>query len=213
MVIPASFLIVLLAPSQPTTTGPVNVCSSPATRACTRTDPVGPVGSAVTGLAVPSSPVTSAPRRNVISGCRSTWANISSSRSGWWNMFACGKPCWLAWCSRLELGHHAVAGVQQAQPAAGPGPGQESLAHPDPVQGPGDLVVQVDRAGQGVGLGVALQQGDGDPEIGEQEGNGTAGRSCAHGDDGFLGGGVLVVHGRVPFSALAIRVTVPASSA
>ena len=69
-----------------------------------------------------------------------------------------------------ELGHDAVAGVEQAQPAAGPGPGQESFADADPVQGPGDLVVQVYRAGQGVGLGVAFQQGDGDPGIGEQEG-------------------------------------------
>jgi membrane associated rhomboid family serine protease len=44
MVIPASFLIVLLAPSQPSTTGPVNVCVSPPMRACTRT------GAAPTGL-------------------------------------------------------------------------------------------------------------------------------------------------------------------
>ena len=66
-----------------------------------------------------------------------------------------------------ELGHHAVAGVEQAQPAAGPGPGQESLAHADPVQGPGDLVVQVHRAGQRVRLGLAFQQGNGDPEVGE----------------------------------------------
>ena len=42
-----------------------------------------------------------------------------------------------------ELGHDAVPGVQQAQSAAGPGPGQEALADADPVQGPGDLVVQV----------------------------------------------------------------------
>ena len=102
MVIPASFLIVLLAPSQPRTTWPVNVCVSPPMRACTRTASTGPVGSEVTGQAVPSSPVTSAPRRNSISGCRSTRASSSSSRSGWWNMLACGKPCWLAWWSRLN---------------------------------------------------------------------------------------------------------------
>ena len=36
MVIPASSRIVLLAPSQPSTTWPVNVCGSPAMRACTR---------------------------------------------------------------------------------------------------------------------------------------------------------------------------------
>ena len=99
MVIPASWRIVLLAPSQPSTTGPVNVCGWPATRACTRT---GPVGSAMTGPAVPSSPVTSAPRRKSISGCRSIRASSSSSRSGWWNMLACGKPCWLGWWSRLN---------------------------------------------------------------------------------------------------------------
>jgi hypothetical protein len=46
-----------------------------------------------------------------------------------------------------------------------------------------------------VGLGVAFQQGDGDPEVGEQEGNGAAGRAGADDDDGLLGGGVVVVHG------------------
>ena len=94
MVIPASWRIVLLAPSQPSTTRPVNVCRSPAMRACTRT------GSAVSGPRAPSIPQTSAPRRKSISGCALTRASISSSRSGWWNMFACGKPCSLAWCSR-----------------------------------------------------------------------------------------------------------------
>ncbi len=96
MVIPASSRIVLLAPSQPSTTRPVNVCGSPATRACTRT------GAAVSGpgASSSSSPITSAPRRKPISGCASTRASISSSRSGWWNMFACGNPCSPAWCSR-----------------------------------------------------------------------------------------------------------------
>ena len=74
----------------------------------------------------------------------------------------------------VELGHHAMPGIQQAQPAAGPGPGQETLADADPVQGPGDLVVQVHRAGQRMRLGPAFQQGDGDAEIGEQEGRGAA---------------------------------------
>ena len=96
MVIPASWRIVLLAPSQPSTTRPVNVCVSPATRACTRT------GATLSASWAPSSPVTSAPRRKSISGCRSIRASISSSRSGWWNMFACGKPCSLAWWSRLN---------------------------------------------------------------------------------------------------------------
>ena len=99
MVIPASFLIVLLAPSQPSTTGPVNVCVSPATRACTR---AGAVGSEVTGRRRRLFRCTSAPRRNVISGCCPIRASSSSSRSGWWNMFACGKPCWLGWWSRLN---------------------------------------------------------------------------------------------------------------
>ena len=77
----------------------------------------------------------------------------------------------------VELGHHAVPGVEQPQPAAGPGPGQEPFADADPVQGAGDLVVQVHRAGQGMGLGVAFQQGDGNPVVGEQEGRGAAGRA------------------------------------
>ena len=96
MVIPVSSRMVLLAPSQPSTTRPVNVCGPPAVRACTRT------GAAVSGpgASSSSSPITSAPRRKSISGCASTRASISSSRSGWWNMFACGNPCWLAWCSR-----------------------------------------------------------------------------------------------------------------
>ena len=50
MVIPASCRIVLLAPSQPSTTRPVNVCGSPATRACTRT------GAAVSGPRVAVQP-------------------------------------------------------------------------------------------------------------------------------------------------------------
>ena len=102
-----------------------------------------------------------------------------------------------------ELGHHAVPGVEQAQSAAGPGPVQESLADADPVQDPGDLVVQVHRAGQRVGLGVAFQQGDRDAEVGEQEGRGAAGRAGADDDDGLLGRGVLAVHGHVSF----LRVT------
>ena len=73
-----------------------------------------------------------------------------------------------------ELGHDAVVGVEQPQPAAGPGPGQETLADGDPVQDPDDLVVQVHRARQRVGPGAALQQGDRDPEVGQQEGRGTA---------------------------------------
>ncbi len=79
----------------------------------------------------------------------------------------------------VELGHHAMLGIQQAQAAAGPGPGQESLADADPVQGPGDLVVQVHRAGQRMRPGPAFQQGDGNAEVGEQEGRGAADRACA----------------------------------
>ena len=96
MVIPASSRMMLLAPSQPSTTRPVNVCGLAPMRACTRT------GAAVSGpgASSSSSPITSAPRRKSISGCAPTRASISSSRSGWWNMFACGNPCWLAWWSR-----------------------------------------------------------------------------------------------------------------
>jgi len=99
-----------------------------------------------------------------------------------------------------ELGHDAVPGVEQAQPAAGPGPGQELLADADPVQGPGDLVVQVHGAGEGMGFGVAFQEGDGYPEAGEQQGCGAANRAGADDDDRFPGGVVLVVHGALPFS-------------
>ena len=95
MGIPVRSRMVLLAPSQPSTTRPVNVCGWPLMRAWTRT------GAAVSGPAASSSsPVTSAPRQKWISGCSSTRASSSSSRSGWWNMFACGKPCSLHWCSR-----------------------------------------------------------------------------------------------------------------
>ena len=92
-------------------------------------------------------------------------------------MFACGNPCCAGLVLPVELGHHAVLGVQQAQPAAGPGPGQEALAHADPVQGPGDLVVQVHRARQRMRLGVAFEQGDGNAVVGEQQGHGAAGRA------------------------------------
>lgn len=67
-----------------------------------------------------------------------------------------------------ELGHHPVPGVEQAQPAGGPGGGQEGVADADAVQGAGDLVVEVDRAGQRVGLWVAFDQGDRDAAVGEQ---------------------------------------------
>src|SRR5580700_1026052 len=187
MVIPASSRIVLLAPSQPSTTGPVNVCVSPATRACTRT------GAVYSGHLGPAAEVD---QRMPLDPGEQQFFEV-----GLVEHVRLGEAV-LAWLVvAAELGHDAVPGVEQAQPAAGPGPGQESLADADPVQGPGDLVVQVHRAGQGVGLGVAFQQGDRDPGIGEQEGDGAAGRACANGDDGFLGGEVLVVHGRVLFSA------------
>jgi hypothetical protein len=51
------------------------------------------------------------------------------------------EPVLAGLVAAAELGHHAVAGVEQAQSAAGPGPGQEALADADPVQGPGDFVV------------------------------------------------------------------------
>ena len=72
-----------------------------------------------------------------------------------------------------ELGHDAVPGIKQAQPATRPGPGQELLADTDPAQDPGHLVVQVDGAGQRMGLDMAFEQGDGDLEVGEQESRGA----------------------------------------
>ena len=110
-----------------------------------------------------------------------------------------------------EFGHHPVPGVEQPQPAAGPGPAQEAVADADPVKRPGYLVVQVDRAGQGVGPGVTFQQGDGYPEVGEQEGRGAADRARADHDDtalhgsGHLGVAVLVVHGDLPLLGMLAR--------
>ena len=110
----------------------------------------------------------------------------------------------------FQPGYHAVPGVEQAQPAAGPGPGQEPRADADPAQGTGDLVVQVDGAGQGVRLGVALQQGDRNAEAGEQQGGGAADRAGADDEDAVLAAGMelgamavfMVV---VPFSAVCGR--------
>jgi hypothetical protein len=47
---------------------------------------------AVRGPGAVSGPKTAAPRKKLISGCRPTRASRSASRSGWWNMLACGKP-------------------------------------------------------------------------------------------------------------------------
>src|SRR5262249_17542575 len=63
----------------------------------------------------------------------------------------------------------------------------------------GDVVGEGDGGGQGVGLGGAFEQGDGDAEVGEQEGNGAAGRAGADDDDGLAGRGMVVVHGDVAF--------------
>ena len=103
-----------------------------------------------------------------------------------------------------ELGHHLVPGVEQPQPAAGPGPAQEAVADADLAEDPGHLVVQVDRAGQGVGPGVTFQQCDGFPDVGEQEGRGAADRARTDHDDtalpgaGHPGVAVLVLHGGLP---------------
>jgi hypothetical protein len=111
-----------------------------------------------------------------------------------------------------ELGHDAVAGVEQAQPAAGAGPRQESLADADPAKRPGDFVVEVDGPRQRMGLEVAFQQGDGNALVGEQEGRGAADRAGTDDDDAVpaagvcLGVGVLVVHGGGPLWAVrAVR--------
>ena len=199
MVIPASWRIVLLAPSQPSTTRPVNVCVSPATRACTRT------GAAVTRALGAVQPGHLGSAAEVDQRVPLDPGEHQLFQVGLVEHVRLREAVLAGLVVAAELGHHAVPGVEQAQSAAGPGPGQESLADADPVQGPGDLVVQVHRAGQRVGLGVAFQQGDGNPEVGEQEGRGAAGRSCADDDDGFLGCGVLVVHGRGPFLRVSSR--------
>ena len=95
-----------------------------------------------------------------------------------------------------ELGHHPVPGIEQAQSAAGPGAGQEGLADADAVQDAGDLVVEVDGAGQRVGLRVALEHGDRDAPVGEQQRGGAADRAGADDDDrirrvGAVGVGVV----------------------
>jgi hypothetical protein len=103
-----------------------------------------------------------------------------------------------------EFGHHPVPGVEQPQPAAGPGPGQERVADPDPAERPGHLVVQMHRARQRMRAGVAFQQGHGDAQVGQQEGHGAADRAGADHNDAVLGAGarpgagVLIVHGGPP---------------
>ena len=92
-----------------------------------------------------------------------------------------------------ELGHDTVPGVEQEEPAAGAGPGLESLTDTGAVQGPGDFVIEVDGAGQRVGLGVAFQQGDGNAEIGEQEGRGAADRAGADDDDAIPAAGAMAL--------------------
>ena len=102
-----------------------------------------------------------------------------------------------------ELGHDAVPGVEQAQAAGGPRPGQERLADTDPMQDPGDLVIQVHRPGQRMRLCVAFEQGDGDPETGQEQGRGAADRAGAGNDDGRVGIRVhLVSHGVFPMTVL-----------
>ena len=120
--------------------------------------------------------MTSAPRRKSISGCCLDPGEQQLFQVGLVEHVRLRETVLAGLVVPAELGHHAVPGVQQAQPAAGPGPGQETLADADPAQDPGDLVVQVHRAWQRVRLGVAFQQGDGNPGVGEQEGRSAAGR-------------------------------------
>ena len=173
MVIPASWRIVLLAPSQPSTTRPVNVCRFPGDAGV---HPDRGRGERAGGIVIVQPGQTSAPRRKSISGCCLDPGEHQLFQVGLVEHVRLREAVLAGLVAAAELGHHAVAGVEQAQSAAGPGPGQEALADADPVQGPGDLVVQVHRAGQRVGLGVAFQQGDGDAGVGEQEGRGAAGR-------------------------------------
>ena len=109
MVIPVSSRIVLLAPSQPSTTRPVNVCSSPAMRAWTRT------GAAVSGpgASSSSSPVTSAPRRNSISGCCLGPGEQQLFQVGLVEHVRLREAVLAGLVLPVELGQHAMPGIQQ----------------------------------------------------------------------------------------------------
>ena len=160
----------LFAPSQPSTKRPVNVCVPsmsllPSTRrATTRTC------SAVAGSGDCSSSTTSTPRRSSTRGCARTLARSSSSRSGWWNMFACGLPCGPTCRSRRNSAITRWRASSSRSPLAGFERARNPFAHPDPVQGTGHLVVQVHGAGQRVRPAVALQQGHRHAAVGEQQG-------------------------------------------
>ena len=157
MVIPARSRIVLPAPSQPSTRHPVNVRTASSGASAL---PPGP-GRRSSGPVGPSSPETSAPRWKLISGCCADPGEQQLFQVGLVEHVGLGEAvhaCLLP----AEFGHHLVPGVEQAQPAARPGPGQEAVADAETVQDPGDLVVEVHRARQRMRLEVAFQQGDRD---------------------------------------------------
>jgi hypothetical protein len=81
-----------------------------------------------------------------------------------------------------------VPGVEQPQPAPRAGPGEESLAHAYPVQDPGDLVVQVDGAGEGIGPRMPFDDADVEATGGEQQGRRQADGSRADDEDDGGGG-------------------------
>ena len=156
MVIPVSSRMVLLAPSQPSTTCPVNVCGSAAMRACTRTGPVGSAGDRAGGAVQPGYLGAAA---EVDQRVRLDPGEHQLFQVGLVEHVRLRETVLAGLVAAAELGHHAVPGVEQAQSAAGPGPGQETLGHADPVQDPGHLVVQVHRAGQRDGAGGSVPAG------------------------------------------------------
>ncbi len=123
MVIPASWRMVLLAPSQPSTTRPVNVCVSPATRACTRT---GAAPTRAGGIVI-VQPAHLGAAAEVDQRVPLDPGEHQLFQVGLVEHVGLREPVLAGLVAAAELGHDAVPGVEQAQSAAGPGPGQESL--------------------------------------------------------------------------------------
>ena len=86
-----------------------------------------------------------------------------------------------------ELGQHAMGAVEQPQPRQRSAPREHLVGHPGRLQHPEHLVVQVHGPGQGIGLGVLLDDEHLEPSPGEEQRRRQADRSRAHDDDGGLG--------------------------
>ena len=78
-------------------------------------------------------------------------------------MLAPGNPLSVAPVSRRNSAITQCRASSSRSPLAGPGAGQEGVADADAVQDTGDLVVEVHRARQRVGLRVTLDQVTGMP--------------------------------------------------